>query len=831
MSFDAKAGFVGLVTATSEAGGAPSGLRVADNVVLRREGALTPRPWFAAFPISRQYRAAFPFRESSLYFVAAGNALYGPAGAGPFSVAVLGGTTPAVREDIQSAKEARNNFYFASSVGVLKLVNTVVTALSVTGVRSTDAPVYPGLNVVTTGANLILATNTQAAYRVVFVKTDINGVITRSRPTGAITVTNTSGSAVSPIVYAYAPTMYETSTTTSMKAEVYRTRVFPTSAQVDDEMQLVATIPLTPGMSTFQFTDRVLDSARGMTLYTSPSRGGMENASDPPPGCACLERFRGSLFFGNIVGPHRVTFSYNYAGIRTGQATLIGERTATANVSNGSTSMTAVSNTTGLQVGMAIQNGVGPNTAALGRITAIAGTTITTSYAANANATGQTFYFNDAVTIDNNANPITLGKVRNDIAVNNGFYPTTSNAVTISPLSGTYTAYEITPPNPGYDSTVVIERRLSGGAPFEIRASHGDELSPAVPLGNAGSGLASTNDVLPHGLAWSEPDEPEHVPPKNYARVGDAGKAILGLVATRDRLLIFKEDGLYMLTGNTARDFGIYPLDTTCLCILPGSIRRLKNTVFLLTNLGLCAIDENGGVTVISRPIQLEVASIVNAIRNAKLSSGLYNMPGLTGTTSAGDDANGEYLLALGTTAPSFGGQVLVYSIPRDGFTTFSFGTPEPVALATGGIGQPYVLTASTMMSASTNAGAVTARVSPRGFTDPALLGKLWTHIAASFSKLTGTTSIQAKFTSSESQLSSAEITETLEAPTLAGLVELPNGSLLRHPLPRALARAHMLFVELVIAVSNGTFTLEVIAAESRENASNKRPSHGSGAT
>jgi hypothetical protein len=830
VGIDAKAGFAGLVTATSEAAGAATGLRVADNVVLRKEGALMPRPVYASSALTpRSWRAVFPYK-GTLWHIGASNVVYNPS----LATVLISGTSPgAVRDDVQSAKEARGNLYFASSQGIFKVVNAAATYLTMTGVRPLEMQGFVfGFQ---TGGTLI-GPNQQVAYRFVTVKTDVNGVITRSRPTGAQTLALTGGSATYGVQIVYYPTAYDASVVSSIKLELYRTRVFPTTAQVDDEMQLVATFD-NPSTLTY-FYDNVPDANRGVTLYTSPSRGGLEAANDAPPGAACLERFRGSLFFGNTVGPHRVTFSYKHSGIRTGQATLIGERTFTASPTNGSAALTGVSNTTGLQVGMNVIGGplTGTGTVAntsFGKIVSIVGTTVTMQNASNATNTGQTFYANDAYTIDGGL-PVQLAKTASGV-VNNGYTPTNSWGAftTLGNSFQGYQAYEITPPQPGYDFTVVVERIARGGAAFQMRATHGDEMYPAVPLGNAATGLASTNDVFPHGLAWSEPDEPEHVPPKNFARVGDAGRAILALVATKDRLLIFKEDGLFMLTGDTAKNFAIYPLDTTCLCILPGSVRRLKNTVYALTNLGLAAIDENGGVSVISRPIQLEVASIVNAIRAQWKTTGLYSMPGLpSGVTGAGDDANGEYHLMLGSTAPSFGGHVLVYSLPREGFTTFTF-TAAPVVLGTDGEGNPLVLTSSALLTPTTTLGTIAARVSPRAFADPALLGKLWTHVLAGFSQLTGTTNVQAKFTSSASMVAGASITETFDLPVESGtsLLQFPLGSLLRHPVPAAVRRAYMLYVELLINVSSGSFTLETIAAESRENISNKEPTHGSGST
>lgn len=573
------------------------------------------------------------------------------------------------------------------------------------------------------------------------------------------------------------------------------------------------------------FIDNTADAARGTTLYTSPSRGGIEAANDRPPGCACIERFRGSLFFGNTTGPHRIVVSYT-GGIFTGASTGVGLRQYTGNTTIGSNQITGLSSTVGLRIGQAVL----PTGAAVlqGTITSIVGTTVTTSANATVNNTAGNINFYDALNIDGDANnPIRLSSLTGS-PTSNFYY------VALTNLAGTYQVYEQTPALPGYNNTVVIERIARGGSAFQLRGSRGDEMSPVVPLTTAGSGLASTNDVYPNGLMWSEPDEPEHCPPKNFARVGDAGKAILALVATKDRLLIWKEDGLFMLTGDTSKNFALYPLDTTCMCVLPGSVQRLQNTVYGLTNLGLVAIDEGGGVNIVSRSVQTELAPIVTAIRQAQASSGLYLMPGLSGVTGTADDANGEYWLMLGSTTPSFGGQMLVWNAFQGGYTTYSFGTPTPVAVARDGSGLPLVLTASTLLTPGTTLGAITARISPHAFNDPALVQKFWTHVVAGFSKLTGTASVTAKFSGSVSMVAGTEVAEAMDVSGAidgSNLIQLPLGSLLKHPVPSAMRRAYLAFVELVVAVTNGTFVLDVIGMESRENIPQKDPTHGSGAS
>lgn len=830
MGLTAKSGFVGIVTAIGETRANAGACRVADNVCLRKEEALVQRPSFASTALTRVYKAAYPYR-GQLWYIGAANAVYTPAQnlaqyayANTAWLATMAYVTPgALRDDIQSAKEARGNLYFASSLGVFKVTTAATTELLRSGIVPTETGIGQ-IQTPTLGSDLLTA-NQQVAYRIVTVLTDPNGVIIRSRPSGAVLVSS-GASAVTPSFTLYY-SGYAANVATKRTIEVYRTRIFPSSATVDDEMQLIASYSPPVGNSTsWQFYDRVPDTKRTTTLYTSPSRGGIESANDRPPGCACIERFRGSLFFGNTTGPHRIIFSYNTSGVVTGSLTGVGVRAATGTNAANSTTITSVSNVTGVQPGAIVTT---LTSGTVGMVTSVVGSTVTVSQPIPVAQTASSVYFADAITLD--GAPFQLGQGPN--LSNGGLYTTTSGAMS-NTSQDVFTAYEISPPEAGYSQTVVVERVTTGGTAFQMRASHGDEMSPAVPLGNAATGLLSTNDVLPNGLAWSEPDEPEHCPPKNFARVGDTGKAILGLVATRDRLLIFKEDGLFMLTGDTVANFGIYPLDTTCLCILPGSIRRMKNTVYLLTNNGLVAVDENGGVTVISRPIQNEIAPIITQIRAAaKSNGGLFYMPGLLGITGASDDANGEYWLMLGTTTPSFGGQVLVFN-DIGGFTTYTFAGVTPYALASDSEGQPLVITSTpTLLTPTTATTTMVARVQPHGFTDQALLQKFWTHIVAAFSRLTGTTSVQVKFTSSESYVDGASITEAFDItldPTTS-LVQLPGGSLLRHPVPNAHRRGWTLRVEIIVNVSNGGFTLELIGAESRPGIANKEHFHGTGAT
>lgn len=658
----AKAAFKGIITATAETSADVGALRVADNLTLRRQNALTPRQGFV--PDALGFNATgsallashvlgnYTWYETGAaggFILVVGGLPYGAQLQTPFTGTQL--TTPVrVRADIRDSAALRGSLYvpFSFAVGKLNSQAQANFAFAPSGIPPTVA-VSTNTNANVSG---ILAPNTQVAYRLVLKKTDFNGVVVRSRPTGAVLISNTSGSNVDPLV-----NHYVNSGAGADEVEIYRTRMFPTSIQVDDEMQLVATIK--PGFGV-QYVDRVADIARSTTLYTSPSRGGMENANDPPPACACIEPFKQSLFFGNTRGPQRFILSFSWANV-TGSATGTGYRTATGNVTNGSNQITGVSNTTGLQQGMVLTR-ISVSQTALW-VTNISGSTVTlSSNYTGSTAAGVALTFSDAVELGGQWWP--LGSEPNSSA---------NLPFALLQMLAPNLAYTLTPAAPGWATTVVIESGSRDVGSFTLRATHGGEVYPALPLYGAATTTVGTSsqDVLPNGVQWTSPDEPEHAPPKFTAQVGDKAKAILGMVATREAMFILKEDGIWRVTG-TNGNFTFTPFDLTTFCILPSSVRRLDNAFYMLSNKGIVQVDDNG-VVVLSEPIRPLVTRLIDDIRTNFASTSLYALTGMAGTASSVDSRNNEYLLSLGTVTTEPSADVLVYNALSDGFTTFSF--------------------------------------------------------------------------------------------------------------------------------------------------------------
>jgi hypothetical protein len=111
----------------------------------------------------------------------------------------------------------------------------------------------------------------------------------------------------------------------------------------------------------------------------------------------------------------------------------------------------------------------------------------------------------------------------------------------------------------------------------------------------------SDNQVLPNRIYYSQYLEPEGVPIVNTIDVGAVDKAILRIFPLRDSLFVFKEDGLFRISGETA-PFTLALFDSSVILVAPDSVDVSNNLVFSWTTKGIHTVSE-AGVNIISRPI------------------------------------------------------------------------------------------------------------------------------------------------------------------------------------------------------------------------------------
>lgn len=108
-------------------------------------------------------------------------------------------------------------------------------------------------------------------------------------------------------------------------------------------------------------------------------------------------------------------------------------------------------------------------------------------------------------------------------------------------------------------------------------------------------------------LWWSKQNQPEAVPLGNRATLGDAGQPIVRIVATTDRLWVFKTDGLWMIQGEgDTEDALIVQVADPTLRMFPECPQwacRLRDTVYVWANGGIVAVSA-GGIERIDGPIR-----------------------------------------------------------------------------------------------------------------------------------------------------------------------------------------------------------------------------------
>lgn len=132
---------------------------------------------------------------------------------------------------------------------------------------------------------------------------------------------------------------------------------------------------------------------------------------------------------------------------------------------------------------------------------------------------------------------------------------------------------------------------------------------------------------------YSKLNQPEAVPLINYFDVGASDKAILRIFPLRDSLFVFKEDGLYRISGETA-PFSLALFDSSCILIAPDSVDVSNNLVYCWTKQGISSVSE-AGVNTVSRPIDTEVLRI-----------GSSNFPNFRAATfGVGYESDNSYLV------------------------------------------------------------------------------------------------------------------------------------------------------------------------------------------
>lgn len=152
----------------------------------------------------------------------------------------------------------------------------------------------------------------------------------------------------------------------------------------------------------------------------------------------------------------------------------------------------------------------------------------------------------------------------------------------------------------------LLEQQVTTGPVFWVNSNEGQEFNPTLPA--SGSSLSSTNEVSPNRIYYSKLQQPEAVPLLNYLDVGPKDREIKRIIPLRDSLFIFKEDGIYRLSGDTA-PFTVAPFDFSTQVLAPDTAVVLNNQIYALSTQGVCQISDTQ-VQIISRPIENQLLKV-----------------------------------------------------------------------------------------------------------------------------------------------------------------------------------------------------------------------------
>lgn len=131
----------------------------------------------------------------------------------------------------------------------------------------------------------------------------------------------------------------------------------------------------------------------------------------------------------------------------------------------------------------------------------------------------------------------------------------------------------------------------------------GKMFNPEAGLDITTTLLYTSSEIHKNRIYYSKTYEPESVPALNFIDIGPKDKQILRIVALRDSLFIFKEEGTYRLTGSDSTNFYVALFDSSSNIIAPDTATVLNNQIYLLSTQGVASVTETG-VGIISRPIE-----------------------------------------------------------------------------------------------------------------------------------------------------------------------------------------------------------------------------------
>lgn len=242
----------------------------------------------------------------------------------------------------------------------------------------------------------------------------------------------------------------------------------------------------------------------------------------------------------------------------------------------------------------------------------------------------------------------------------------------------------------GYNDTpgkILLTTRIIGTTGFTAQSSRGAAFVPDLT-----SAQSSSNEIAINEVAISKYLQPEAYPTLQTLPVGAADKSILRIIALRDYILIFKQDGVFQIVGNDTASFQVTEVDNTLILRGIETAVSLNNKVFLFSNQTIVSLTFNEGAVLKSLPIKKDLLV---------LSSPVY--PNFdTVSFGVSYESDNKYIFGtVSTSVDTAATQYYVYNYITDTWTQWQFQynfktgfvnpTNDKLYFGSGDIASPYV--------------------------------------------------------------------------------------------------------------------------------------------
>lgn len=456
---------------------------------------------------------------------------------------------------------------------------------------------------------------------------------------------------------------------------IYRTEQVPTSIPTSEDMYKVYERALTAEDLTRRLVvikDIVIDALLEEPLYTSPTFEGILGANFAPPKAKDVNSWSNRLWFSNTTSPYEIVIrmlavptsaasNYTmdfYEPGPLGNQRLYFEDSVSAtytemnfvlivndptksvsqNIEQTSRNIVTAINKYFTNLNAFYESGEGDPPGII-RIRSVNNLPIIVSFKVGNTSLSQRDIFDPVLPIFSENEPgfWTVDLIRNNNIVTATFTGGSVNVlipgeqVTIPAgvpdfPAGTFTVLNVT------DSTITY-------AQAGVNAS-----ASSVSIGYAGpfTDGTFTQEVVVNRLFYSKQQQGEAVPLLNYIDVGAPGKQILRIIPLRERLYVFKEDGIFTVAGEYP--FRVDLLDDTARLLAADTCAIVGNQIFCLTSQGVVSVGESG-VAIVSRSWENE---LLNQIQDITYIDSLTGSKGIAYSWGCGYESERSYFLQIG---------------------------------------------------------------------------------------------------------------------------------------------------------------------------------------